>query len=135
MDSEALVNEQKEIGAEFVSKMRDKFPLSVALWGEASETGRWNLYIASDEITDANLRLAYGEALRVAAELGSPYLDPFQIKIIFMDDPLSKFVTDLHQRHPVKLGTWFRIGSLTGLSVDKGYLYPPQSSAPVTKGA
>jgi hypothetical protein len=134
MDSEKLVDELKDAGAEFVQKMESSFPLSVAVWGRSDETGRWNLYIASDQITDQNFDIAYGEVLRVASEMNSPMFDPFEVKIIFMDDPLAKFVTDLHQRHPVKLATWFRIGSLTGLSVDKGYIYPHQSST-VAKGA
>jgi hypothetical protein len=128
MDSEKLVEERKEAGAEFVQKMDKHFHLRVALWAYSGETARWNLYIASDQITDQNFDVAYGEVLRVAAEMNSPIFDPFEVKIIFMDDPLAKFVVDLNQRHPLRTGTWFRTGNLTGLDVDEGYIYPLQPS-------
>ena len=40
MDSEELVIEQKEVGAEFVRRMDEKFHLSAALWARSNETGR-----------------------------------------------------------------------------------------------
>ena len=47
------------------SREFDKYgPVKVAFWLKASDTEQRYLYIASDQIADTNLDVAYGEVLR-----------------------------------------------------------------------
>ena len=72
MDHEPLVKEQIDAGARFLREFDKYAPVRVAFWLKESDRQYWHLYVASDEITDDNFDLAYGEVIRIAGELRSP---------------------------------------------------------------
>ena len=72
MDHEPLVTEQIEAAAAFLREFDKYAPVRVAFWLKESDRQYWHLYVASDEITDDNFDLAYGEVIRIAGELRSP---------------------------------------------------------------
>jgi len=96
------------------------------------ESGQWYLYIASEQIDDRSLDQGYREVLRLASQNPSPYLDPFQVKLIPASDPLAQAALEIHRRFPGRMAT--RVGSKTlgGVSVDGVYIYPASVVAPTS---
>lgn len=123
--------EETDAGADLVREF-DKFhPVKAAFWLKASDEVHRYLYIASDSIDDTNFDVAYGEVLRLVDKQRSPYLDPFRVKLISADDPLSKAALEIHQRFPGPMATRFGGKSFGGLNVDDVYIYPSPLPAAV----
>jgi hypothetical protein len=89
MDQGPLGTGQIKAGARFLGEFQKCFPVQVAFWLKESDTGAWYLYVASDQITDDNFDVAYGEVARIGGQISDPFFDPFQIKVIGVDDPLA----------------------------------------------
>jgi len=124
MDQGPLVSEETDAGEELVRRLDKSFPVKAAFWVKASEDERWYLYIASDQIDDNNLDVAYGEVLRLASLMDNPYLDPFLVKLIPTSDPLAQAALDIHRRYPGKMATRFGGKNFGGMSVESVHLYP-----------
>jgi hypothetical protein len=124
MDQGPLVIEQIDAGANFLREFGKKATVLAAFWLKASEEGLWYLYVASDEFSDKNLDVAYGEVLRVAGEMRNPYFDPFQVKLIKGDHPLAKAALEILQRFPGRMATRLHRRNFGGTSADEVYIYP-----------
>jgi hypothetical protein len=111
-------------GAELVRRLDQSIPVKAAFWVKDSEEGQWYLYIASDHIDDKNLDVAYGEVLRLAGQLASPDLDPFQVKLIPTSDPLAQAALDILRRYPANMSIRFGGQKFGGLGVEGVYIYP-----------
>ena len=120
------MTEQTDAGAELIKNLRPSLPVESAFWLNPSEDGGWALYIASPEIDNHHFDLAYGEVLRTAQSMKTPYLDPFQIRVIGVNDPLAKAATAVNQKYPGKLATRFRDKVFGGSSVEEVYVYTSQ---------
>jgi hypothetical protein len=132
MDQNTLVAAEVDAGAELVARFDKYMPVSVAFWLKPTENSPWSLYIASERMDDTTLDRGYGEVLRLAGEMQTPYLDPFQVKLTRADDPLVRAVLDIHRRYPGRLPIRYGGTSLGGLSVDGVYVYPLAVTAPST---
>ena len=109
MDTKPLVIEQKDAGAELVKKrLRQHFQVDAAFWLNPSEDGDWALYVASPEIDNHNFDLAYGEAIRIVREMRTPYIDPFQVRIVGVKDPLAQAAIAINRRYPGDAATHYR---------------------------
>jgi len=127
MDQSPLVTEEIEAGARFVAEF-DKFrPVQSAFWLKESEGNRY-LYVASDQITDDNFDVAYGEVVRVPGIWQDPWFDPFQVKLIGSDHPLAKAAADFQKRYEMRRPVRFPGKSFGDLAVEEVYLY----SIPIT---
>lgn len=124
MDQGQLVIDEIDAGAELAREFDKYEPVKVAFWLKASDEVHRYLYIASERIDDTNSDLAYGEVLRLANKIQSPYLDPFRVKVISAEDPLAKATVDIHKRFPGRMATRFGGESFGGISVDDVYIYP-----------
>jgi len=120
--------EQIDAGRKFLDEFERCVPVRAAFWLKASEDSGRYLHIASDHITDQNIAVAYGEVLRLGAMIQDPRFDPFQVKLIGVDNPLARAVLDIYQRFPARIPT--RVGSMNfgGSSIEGLYIYPPAVS-------
>jgi hypothetical protein len=125
MDQELLVNEQIAAGATFIRDLNDGIAVSVACWVKPAESYSQYLYIASDDINDANIRDAYGEVARRYQNSRSPWLDLFQIKLINSSDPIARDAMAYRDRFPTTVGMRYPGTSIGGLGIDEAYIYPP----------
>jgi hypothetical protein len=132
MDSKTLVSEETTTGAEFVAKFSEYMPVKAAFWAKPEESSQWYLYIASDQISGETLRQANGEVLRLTQEIGSPYLDPFQVKLLPADDPLAQAALAIQHRYPGKLPFYYNKERLGPMSIEGAYLYPTSVTLPST---
>lgn len=124
------MTEEIDAGAELTREFDKYRSVKAAFWLKTSDEEQRYLYIASDQINDTNLGVAYGEMLRVANQMQSPYLDPFRVKLICGDDPLAQAAVDIHERFPSPRASRFGGTSFGGLSVDDVYVYPYPSPLP-----
>jgi hypothetical protein len=124
MDQGPLVSEQIEAGARLAKEFADTYkPLQAVFWLKESEDGQWYLYLASDQINDSNFDLAYGEVLRLVGPGSNPWLDPFQVKVTGVDDPVARAVADIQRKYPGKTATRLRNRQLGGVYIDEAYIY------------
>ena len=132
MDHEPLVTEQIEAAAAFLREFDKYAPVRVAFWLKESDRQYWHLYVASDEITDDNFDLAYGEVIRIAGELRNPWFDPLRVKVLGADHPLAKAALDVQRRYPGRTPPRVRDTMFGGVLVDEVYIYlsPSPPSAP-----
>src|SRR5258706_12516385 len=131
MDPSPLVTEQVDAGAAFLNEFEKYAPVKVAFWLRDADGGDWKLYVASDQIDDSNFDVAYGEVLRVVNRLRNPYLDPFQVKFVWGNDPTVRAALDVHRRFPRPLPTRINGQSFGGRSAAGVYIYLPKPQ-PVT---
>jgi hypothetical protein len=129
MDQGPLVSEQIKAGARFLDEFQKYLPVQAAFWLKDSDEGAWSLYVASDQITDDNFDVAYGEVVRIAGVLRDPWFDIFQVKLIGADNPLARAVLDLQRRYPGGTPARFYGKALGGVSTEEVYLYPSPISA------
>lgn len=130
MDQNSLVTEETDAGADLISQFDKTFPVQAAFWLKPTEASRWYLYIASDRINDNSIGSGYGEVIRLTQMKPTPYLDPFQVKLIPIDDPLARAAIEFHDRYPGRPATRLRGGTFGGLSIDGAYIYPSPVAAP-----
>ena len=106
-------------------------PIETAFWLNPSDDGRWSLYIASGRIDGSNVRVAYGEVLRIVSDMNTPYLDPFQVKLIGSGHPLAKAAVEVNRKYPGSMANRFRSKSFGGVGIEEVYIYPARVIAPV----
>lgn len=125
MGQESLVNEQIDAGAEFARDFSDYASVDAAFWINPADSEEWYLYIASSEIGDDKLDVAYGEVLRRAGTNKSQWLDAFQVKLLDCADPLAAEVIEIRNRYSLKIPTRYNGTSIAGMAIDGAYIYPP----------
>jgi hypothetical protein len=131
MDQGPLVTEQIDAGAKLAGKFDANYkPLKAAFWFKESDDGQWFLYLVSDQIDDTNFDLAYGEIDRLLGRGPHLWLDPFQIKVTGVDDPVAKAVLLVQQEYPGKLATRLRNRMIGGVYIEEAYVYSMPIAVP-----
>jgi len=124
MDQGSLVIDQFEAGAKFLGEFQKYYPVTVAFWLKDGDDGEWYLYVASDQITDDNFDVAYGEVGQIAAQLRDPLFDPFRVKLVGADEPLAKAALEIRGRHARPVAARIHGNAFGGLPVEEVYIYP-----------
>jgi hypothetical protein len=106
--------------------------VEAAFWLNPSEDGKWALYIASPAIDRGKYDLGFREVLRLVREMRTPYIDPFQVRLIGSDDPLAKAAFEINQKFPGPIPTRLRGKNFGGIPVEEVYIYPAQNLTPVS---
>jgi hypothetical protein len=106
-------------------------PVEAAFWLNPSEDGAWALYIASPQMDVAKYDRGFAEILRIVREMKTPYIDPFQVRLIGSDDPLAKAAVEINRKYPGPTPTRFRGKNFGGVPVEDVYIYPTKHLAPV----
>src|SRR5262245_39346710 len=124
MDQGPLVTEQIDAGARLANEFDRQTPLQAAFWLKESEDRQWYLYLISDQINDTNFDRAYAEVLRLLGRGPHLWLDPLQVKVAGVENPVAKAVIATQQQYPGSFATRLRNRMLGGVSVDEVYIYP-----------
>jgi hypothetical protein len=131
MDQAPLVNDEINAGAELVRRLEKSMPVQAAFWIKDGEGGPWFLYLASDQIHNSDLDWAYGEVLRVAAEMGNAALDQFRVRVIPISDPLAQSALEIYRRFPGVMPSRLGATKFGESWVDGVYVYPARLAATV----
>ena len=129
MDQEPLVIEQIEVGRKFIEEFEQYRPVRAAFWLKQTEDSGWYLYVASDQITDENVREAYGDARRASRNIQDPNFDLFRVKVIGIDDPLAKTALDTYRQFSGRVPARVPASQFGPLGAEGVYLYPPPATA------
>jgi len=130
MAAYSLLSEKVEAGGELARRFNTRMPVEAAFWLKTGDDDYEYLYLATDEVDKGHLDLGYGEVRRISDQLQSIYLDPFLVKLIGKDDPLTKAAVAKNNRFGNdNLGT--RMGShmFGDTFIEYGYLYPQNLQA------
>jgi hypothetical protein len=73
----------------------------------------------------------FAEILRIVREMLTPYVDPFQVRLIGSDDPLAKAAVDTNRKFPGPVPTRFRGTNFGRVPVEEVYVYPARYLTPV----
>jgi len=130
MDQGPLVSEEIDAGARFLGEFHKSIPVQSAFWLKDSEEPHWFLYVASEQISDDNFDVAYGEVVRIAGILQDPWFDSFHLKVIGADEPLAKDVTDLRRRYPGRSLVRFRDRRVGDIHAEEVCIYPSPVPVP-----
>jgi hypothetical protein len=142
MDQDALVNEEIDGGKRLIEALAvDGLEVRVAFWAKPTEDERWHLYLASPFVDDKGPAAAYRLVQGTLGRTADVWIDPFDIRVIGMNDSLAEAALDLTKpkapdslfavRNPRPYPGMTRFGgsSLGGISVDGAYIYPPLQPA------
>lgn len=129
MGKESLVNEQIDAGQEFVRDFAEYVSVSAAFWINPADSEDWFLYVASAEIDDSNIDVAYSEVLRRVGTNRNQWLDAFQVKLLNSRDPVAAEVIEIRDRYPLKIATHYNGSSIAGMAVGSAFIYPPIAAA------
>ena len=110
-------------------------PIQAAFWLYDTYEGQWFLYLASDQVTDANIHEGYGHVLRADKENPNLYLDVFHVKLIPLKSPLTQEALANYERYPSTAVSRINGASFGDLTISGGYLYPPPSPVPAPSPA
>jgi hypothetical protein len=69
-----------------------------------------------------NYDVAYGEIIRIAAEMKDPNFDPFRLRLLRMGDPLTKAALAAYAGRPPKVPFRIRLADFGGISAEEVYL-------------
>jgi hypothetical protein len=126
MDSDALVEEQIELGRKVIGLLKLKgIDVTAAAWVKAGERDTWSLYIATEEVDKNGKTAAHLEiraALRSMPEANVPLLD---LRVIGASDPLTKDIQKFLGEPAPSIPVRYRGSFLGGMAVDGVYIYPP----------
>ncbi len=123
MDQGTLVSEQIDAGAAFVRAFNCYQPIKAAFWLKKTDENQTYLYLASDQINDANFDLAYGEVIRLSNQMRLHDFNPFRVKVLNADKPLARAAVEINDRFPGRLGSRLEDGLFGGVWIDSGYIY------------
>ena len=116
------MKEQIVAGSKFLREFDRYAPVVVAFWLKDSENGQWTLYVASDRVNDSNYDVAYGEIIRIAGEMKDPNFDPFQVRLLRMNDPMVKAALAAYSGRPPKIPFTIRAANFGGVGAEGVYL-------------
>ena len=121
MDQGSLVKEQIDAGNRFLREFRKYAPVIVAFWLKDSEIGRWALYVACKWTSDAPYGLAFGEVVRLAGKLKDRNFDPFQVRLLRVQDPMVKAALAAYAGRPPKIPFRTRAVDFGGIDAEDVY--------------
>jgi hypothetical protein len=131
VDQSALVTEQIDAGAELVREFDKVRPLKAAFWLKERDTGEWYIYLVSDKIDDTNFDTAYGEVARILGPGPHLWLDPFQVRVKGLDDPISRKAVAFQNRYPSFAGLTRTPNNVLGGAFEgEACLYPVPATGP-----
>lgn len=126
MDSDALVEEQIELGRKVIGLLKLKgIDVAASAWIKEGERETWSLYIATEEVDKSGKTAAYVEirtALRSMPEAAVPMLE---LRVIGASDPLAKDIQKILGEPAPTMPVRYRGSFLGGMGVDGVYIYPP----------
>jgi hypothetical protein len=131
MDPNPLVIEEIEAGADLVRRFQECMPVEAAFWLNPADEGRWAFYIVAPQMDVVKYDRGFVEILRLVREMQTPYIDPFQVRLIGSEDPLGKTAIEVSRKYPGPMPTRFRGTDFGGFPVEEVYVYPANHFTPV----
>lgn len=130
MDQPAVLSgEELAAGLKFLECASKIYPIEVAFWMGRLDPKRYNLYEASPEFSRDN-RVETGHRLKqVARELDSLFLDPWSIKTIELDEPVTQRAIELRQNRNGVAHSWSNPVKFHGRFVGPMYVYSERNLA------
>lgn len=141
MDQNVVVVERTECGKRLIAALAATgFEVPTAFWAKPTDDGRWYLYLASKFVDEHGPLEGYRRVQAVMKGLADLWIDFADIKVLGLRDSLTAAANALiapnSPRDPYAVPipkpfpgmTWYGGPSLSDVSIDGAYIYPPQST-------
>jgi hypothetical protein len=137
VDQEILVREQIDGAGKLIDRLAGAgFDLTAAFWAKTDEDDQWYLYLASPVVDREGPQGGYAAVRRALSALGGQWdepsqaIDPYSVKVLETNHPLTQSVLDVQGRHPGPVNMWYRVRYLRGYSIEGAYIYALPRPAP-----
>lgn len=101
MDQTSLVGSPIPAGAKFLQDLNRTLSVGVAFWvKEDDEFARPELYIGSVDVVHGNVGKGYRQVLEALSGDDAASIDPFQVKLLPIDDPTARAAIALRDADP-----------------------------------
>lgn len=122
MDQGSLVSQQIEAAGRFLRQFEKSTSVVVAFWLKECEEGQWTFYIGCAPVDRRHLELAYREIFRIVAEMNDPSFEPFQVRLLGLQDPMAQAAIEVYQGRPPRTPVRLSGGTFGGVDVAEVYL-------------
>jgi hypothetical protein len=125
MDTDTLVENRIRAGWEFIDRLvENHFDVTAAFWIQASEEGRWFLYIASTAVDEMGPAAAYRDVYSTLQSM--PDFSSFrsELKLIGAANPITRDVLEIRQRNATKLPARYHGPQVGNIAIEEAYVYP-----------
>jgi hypothetical protein len=85
--------------------------------------------VTSDQITDENFDVVYGDVASASRNIQDPNSDLFRVKVLGIDDRRAKAALDADRRFPGRVPTRIGAQDFGPMGAEGVYLYPPPAAA------
>jgi hypothetical protein len=124
MGQEILVDQKIDDGEAFAREFNESYSADAVFWLHPAESDNWDLYIASNEITDEVLKDAYREVHKLIRSQKYPWLDVFRVKLLGASEPVAQKVVEIRDSRPGRTPVRYNGSSIAGLQIEGSYIYP-----------
>jgi len=130
MAQATLVEMQIDDGQRLIQELsKQGVVVSAAGWVRENESGQWYFYIATPLVSkEGGKRPAYKRVNSIIRELQEEgfWIDPFEIKLISPDDPITKDLMANRRSGSTRIPTRFNGARLGDLAIDEAFIYPQE---------
>ncbi|MGC8643718.1 MAG: hypothetical protein ACP5XB_27985 [Isosphaeraceae bacterium] len=131
MDTNTLVEERErqeriDDGKTFIDRLvQNKIPVAAACWVKPVDEDRWTLCIATPLVDEQGATLrANGEVLRVLRNVSPTWITTSDVKLVGVEDQITKDLLDIRRRHTGRTLRWYRGPRIGNIAVEDAYIYP-----------
>jgi hypothetical protein len=126
MDSDALVEEQIELGRKVIGLLKLKgIDVTAAAWVKAGERDIWSFSIATEDVDKNGKTAAYLEIHGALRSMPEAYFPTLDFKVIGASHPLARDIQKVLGEPAASIPVRYRGSLLGGMGVDGVYIYPP----------
>ena len=129
MDQATLVEHQIDDVPRLIERLNgDGFDAKAAFWLYTSEADQWFLYLVSDVVDQKGETEAYKIVYRALRRLTNASVNPFEVKLVGLDDPYAKAVIDFLSKRHAPVPSRLRSTRLGDVYLERAYIYPPMTN-------
>jgi hypothetical protein len=125
MHQATLVEHQIDDVPKLIDQLkRDKFDVKAAFWLYTSEADQWFLYLVSEVVDQVGTTAAYKIVCGSMRRMTGLWINPFEVKLVGPDDPISQAVVDFQASMHAPVPTRVRGPNFGKIYIENTYIYP-----------
>ena len=130
MDQGILVDSEIDEGETLIAELsRRGFDVTAAGWLKAIDTESWYLFVTSTVVDELGPLRSYRLLNETMDEIHGLRITSWRVKLIEASSATSKAIVEIRDRYPTLPGMEIGARWLGRFAVDRGYIYPPVTSA------
>jgi hypothetical protein len=130
MDQGILVDSEIDEGETLIAELSQRgFDVTAACWLKAIDKDSWSLFVASTVVDELGPLGSYRLLNETMDEIPGLRIDSMRVKLIEASSATATAIAEIRDRYPTLSGIEIGARWLGRFAVDRGYIYPPVTSA------